>query len=243
VTPAPLAQVLDADARRLEGSSIAWSSYREKRRADFLVATVAELASGSELLDAGCGNGHVSERLARQGCAVTALDLSEVRLATMAGTATQLGGRLSVVQGSVGAMPFPERSFDIVVCSEVLEHVVSPPAVVGEVHRVLRNGGYAVITVPNSERVIWETCIHCGEPTPHSGHVRSLDAVELANLIHDAGLNIVRMEGLGCRVTLKPPGWRLTQRLQFRDWRRLDRLVIRVFPAEWLVAVARRPEE
>lgn len=63
------------------------------------------------------------------------------------------------------------------------EHIVSPLAVVEEVHRVLRKGGYAVITVPNSERVVWETCIHCGKPTQHSGHVRSLDGVSAAKRV------------------------------------------------------------
>lgn len=50
-------------------------------------------------------------------------------------------------------IPFPDGSFDHILCTEVLEHAVDPEALVGEMHRVLRRGGSILITVPFSARV------------------------------------------------------------------------------------------
>jgi SAM-dependent methyltransferase len=45
-------------------------------------------------------------------------------------------------------IPFEDASFDAVLCTEVLEHCVDADRLVGEMYRVLRSGGHAVITVP-----------------------------------------------------------------------------------------------
>lgn len=49
-----------------------------------------------------------------------------------------------VVQGE--ELPFDDASFDLVLCTQVLEHVEDPAAVLGEIHRVLRPGGAALIS-------------------------------------------------------------------------------------------------
>lgn len=46
------------------------------------------------------------------------------------------------------ALPFKEGSFDSVLCTQVLEHVSNPFTTMSEIHRVLRVGGYAVLTMP-----------------------------------------------------------------------------------------------
>jgi len=47
------------------------------------------------------------------------------------------------------SLPFRDQSFDIVICKDILEHLVEPIEVLWEVRRVLRNDGYAIINVPN----------------------------------------------------------------------------------------------
>lgn len=51
------------------------------------------------------------------------------------------------------SIPFPDASFDTVLCTEVLEHCDDPAALVGEMHRVLQPGGLLVMTVPFAARV------------------------------------------------------------------------------------------
>jgi SAM-dependent methyltransferase len=50
-------------------------------------------------------------------------------------------------------IPFPDASFDHILCTEVLEHVEEPEALIAEMYRVLRSGGTLVATVPFSARV------------------------------------------------------------------------------------------
>jgi len=49
-------------------------------------------------------------------------------------------------------IPFPDGHFDAVICTEVLEHVANFQALANEIHRVMKNGGQAIVTVPWSAR-------------------------------------------------------------------------------------------
>ena len=55
------------------------------------------------------------------------------------------------VVGDVTALPFPDGSFDLVICSHVLEHVQDDAAALGELYRVLRPGGSALLPHPVHE--------------------------------------------------------------------------------------------
>jgi cytidyltransferase-like protein len=75
----------------------------------------------TSLLDAGCGPGTLMALLLEQGVVADGLDAS----ADVLGLApTNVADRITV--GSVGAMPFDDRSYDVVVCREVLEHLTVP---------------------------------------------------------------------------------------------------------------------
>ena len=55
------------------------------------------------------------------------------------------------IYASGEALPFHSRSFDTVLCTQVLEHVKEPSALLGEVSRVLKSGGHLILTAPFSE--------------------------------------------------------------------------------------------
>ena len=63
-------------------------------------------------------------------------------------TRSRLQGRGALCQGDAQAMPFPSGSFSVVVCLEVLEHLANYRRAVAEIHRCLRPGGRAMISVP-----------------------------------------------------------------------------------------------
>ena len=62
--------------------------------------------------------------------------------------AMDLCGREADVHARGELIPFRDRSMDIVLCTQVLEHVGRPEEIVGEIHRVLKPGGIAFVSVP-----------------------------------------------------------------------------------------------
>lgn len=86
------------------------------------------------LLDAGCGNQPFADWYAPLVDRVVALDAAPLEGITVVGFADQL--------------PFSDRSFDTVLCTEVLEHVTNAEYACAELFRVLRPGGHLVVTVP-----------------------------------------------------------------------------------------------
>ena len=57
--------------------------------------------------------------------------------------------------GTVFALPFPAEQFDIVICSEVIEHIAATPQVFHELTRVLRPGGTLILGTPDYGRRLW----------------------------------------------------------------------------------------
>ena len=53
----------------------------------------------------------------------------------------------------LSALPFPDRCFDLVLCTEVLEHIADPKAVIAEMARITTHNGYVLITTPNPNNI------------------------------------------------------------------------------------------
>jgi SAM-dependent methyltransferase len=109
---------------------------------------------GDHLLDGGCGRGfylkfvrHVS------GCRLTGLELEYpfLRIAH----ATLRDSDISLVNGNLYALPFPDDTFDKIILSEVLEHLEDDVRGLREIVRVLKPGGLVAITVPNENYPFW----------------------------------------------------------------------------------------
>lgn len=97
--------------------------------------------AGLRVLDVGCGGGLLAEEFARLGCVVTGVDPSEPSLAAAREHAAGQGLAIEYRRGSGEALPFPDTSFDLIYCCDVLEHVNDVGQVIAETARVLRPGG------------------------------------------------------------------------------------------------------
>lgn len=97
-----------------------------------------------KLLDIGCGNSPFRHLLDPAISEYQGIDVQE---------ASSFGYQnpdTTYYDGKV--IPFADRFFDVLLCTEVLEHVADPTPLVREMHRVLRPGGLAIITIPWSAR-------------------------------------------------------------------------------------------
>jgi 2-polyprenyl-6-hydroxyphenyl methylase/3-demethylubiquinone-9 3-methyltransferase len=96
---------------------------------------------GKATLDVGCGGGLLAEEFARLGCHVTGIDPSEPSLQIARAHAAASGVSIDYRAGVGEALPFPDQSFEIVYCCDVLEHVADLDRVIAEISRVLRSDG------------------------------------------------------------------------------------------------------
>lgn len=111
-----------------------------------LLQHIANVAPDARILDAGCGAGPALRYLRQRGFVPFGTDLIEYPLMQ----ARQLipDARLAQCDSDV-ALPFAENSFDVILLSEVIEHVASPEFTLRECRRVLRGGGAVAVTTPN----------------------------------------------------------------------------------------------
>ena len=126
----------------------------EVTRVQTISDMVSRLGNGLMVLDIGCGHGIISEHIRKMGNYVTCADLRAL---------TSLAHRhrvLLVVAADAEQMAFASNSFDIVLASELLEHLWNPHVFLDEAYRVLRANGHLIIEVPEGkEGLRWDSHI------------------------------------------------------------------------------------
>jgi 2-polyprenyl-6-hydroxyphenyl methylase / 3-demethylubiquinone-9 3-methyltransferase len=121
-----------------------------RRRAAWLLAELqAQLPKGGRVLDLGCGMGFYLPLYAQIGLTATGAEPDPVPRAKAARKAEALG--FAVVDAPAERLPFADASFDAVVLSEVLEHLLDPTLALAEAARVLVPGGLLLVTVPHAD--------------------------------------------------------------------------------------------
>lgn len=99
-------------------------------------------------LDVGCGEGYYTIALSQQAGYTTGVDMSWSILSVLKSLKAFPDHKLQLVNSDVERLPFANRSFDKILCSHVLEHVLDDRAVLSEIHRVLTDEGQAVLAIP-----------------------------------------------------------------------------------------------
>lgn len=142
-------------------------------------------------------------------------------------------------------IPFPDAQFDVVTCSEVIEHLENFRALLREAHRVLKPGGVLVLTTPNvlnaysRLRYVASGFANLFGPLPvgndklysTGGHISPIAYFYLAHALLDAGfgrlaldIDKVQRTSVACLALLAPlllPGWLLFWRREDRKYRTL----------------------
>ncbi len=97
------------------------------------------------ILDAGCGEGFTLAKLyeLKIGKELAGIDYSKIAI----DTAKKLFPYLNVKTGDIYKLPYKDNSFDLVICTEVLEHLEKPVEAISELKRV--SSKYILFTVPN----------------------------------------------------------------------------------------------
>ncbi len=131
-----------------EGWSARYQSPDFAARLQRFESALQGLPLGSHILDFGCGAGDIARHLRDCGWKVTGLDVSAKMIAHCRRVHAARDLHFDRYSGS-GSLPVPDRTFDAVIASSVLEYVSEMDALLFEMHRVLRPNGLLCASVPD----------------------------------------------------------------------------------------------
>jgi SAM-dependent methyltransferase len=142
-------------------------------------------AYGRLVLDLGCGAGYGAHYLASFGAKrVIAADVDRIALDYAHITYSHPGVHYLRIDGNQ-ALPFASETFEFVFSSQVIEHVAAPVHFLTEVKRVLKPGGFCLITMPNKDLF---------SPDDHKEEHKG------SNEFHVSEMNLAEGRELGCEV-------------------------------------------
>lgn len=160
------------------------------------ISSVVQLLAPRKVLDVGCGDGRLA-RAIRANCrdvVIHGCDLSTAALTRSEGL-----DRSYAVDLNCEALPELGESFDLVIASEVIEHLIMPARVLEEFTRVVKQGGHVLLTVPNVAFWRFRFQALSGQVpsvTADDRHLHSFSASLLEHLVRKTGLHVVQLTGL-----------------------------------------------
>ncbi|MDQ6742204.1 MAG: class I SAM-dependent methyltransferase [Candidatus Dormibacteraeota bacterium] len=186
---------------RLRGTESQIEEYRREA-----LRLTAGLPDRARLLEVAPGPGYFAIEMARPGrVRVTGLDVSRTFVRLAAENARRAGVEVDFRNGDAADMPFQDASFDLVVCQAAFKNFARPDRALDEMHRVLRDGGMAVVQDMDHEAsraAIDEEVQHM-----HLGRVNALMTRFTLSMLRRRAYTRQRMEALatasafgGCEI-------------------------------------------
>jgi 2-polyprenyl-3-methyl-5-hydroxy-6-metoxy-1,4-benzoquinol methylase len=220
------------------------------RKFERVCELVAEQLPRGRYLDAGCGDGRYLAALARlptRPARIVATDISGQILDVAHAAAAEAGVEVETIRANLEALPLDDESFDLVLCTQVIEHLLDARLGLAEIARVLAPDGCAIVTTDhgrspvtkalNLPRTVAVRMLGLrGRRIPVVWPERTFLVDELAGLIRDAGLQVERTETF--RFTLLPP---LDWKPAVRTLNRLDRRLAPHGLGNLIAVIARKP--
>lgn len=163
---------------------------------------------GMKILDVGCGGGLLTEPVTRLGGTVTGIDASREAIGAAVQHSKLSGLEINYLTGEVAtAFKFGEK-FDVVIASEILEHVLDPRPFIAELTKLMTRDGILILTTLNRSlksllgaKVLAEYMLRIIPMETHSW-TKFIKPAELQNLLADFELEIRLLNGISYKVML-----------------------------------------
>lgn len=163
----------------------------------WMAAELGGLPGDSPVIEVGCGDASFTTELAKYSRFVTAIDISAGQIAE---NARRFPGITFRQHDVAGRFPFADGAFEVIWCSEVLEHLFDPAYALREMHRILRPGGRLLVTVPYHGRfknlliALFKWDEHF---VPSNPHIRFYTKRTLSRIADKAGFRSIRIKTCG----------------------------------------------
>ncbi len=159
-----------------------------------IIASLIGMNEKTTVLDVGCGNGFFTHYFTQKTTHVTGMDLSQYMLG--------LNAHTQLVRGRAEELPFKDKSFDLVFCSNLLHHVENPVDVVKEMVRVSKR--FVSLSEPNARNPFMYLFSYLKKE--ERGALKFTPDY-LESVAHNAGLREIYLSEHGSVVPNKTPGW------------------------------------
>jgi len=189
----------------------------------FLLTKVLQEVENPSVLNLACGDGTIDQALA-EACHLTPVLAGDINIRCCSLAKKKLrktGGH--VIRFDIQSLPFPAESFNLITLWEALEHAPSPEQTLKEINRVLRPGGFLLLSTPNADCLnqrIKKRLRQTGKigqrivGEERADHLSVMSWKELKKQLKQAGLEIVLRVPSG----LIPPGFWFLQKALPYSW-------------------------
>lgn len=142
-----------------------------------------------DILDLGCGVGTIDFYLVKKGHVITGIDISADAIAICNDVKDRFHfDEAQFVQGDVQHTHFG-RKFDLIICSEVIEHVEDDTGLLETIHTLLKPGGVLLLTTPSLNAPLYKLG-YLKQFDRRVGHLRRYEMKGLVELIDNVGFHI-----------------------------------------------------
>jgi 2-polyprenyl-3-methyl-5-hydroxy-6-metoxy-1,4-benzoquinol methylase len=192
----------------------------------------------SLILDAGCGNGWAAKHLIPRGKKVVSMDIST-------GNPIRVNKEIpsenhAAVVADAFYPPFKKDCFDVIIASEIIEHVADPAAFVKSLLKVVKPGGKLIITTPYKEKIEYFLCVHCNRMTPKNAHLHSFDKSTIRNIATDLKVESC-LATFNNKYMIRLHIYSLLSFLPYSLWRIKDKVINTIFgkPTRMLITLVK----
>lgn len=159
-----------------------------------------QLNEKTTVLDLGCGTGTISFYLAQKGFNVLGVDISKRALQLANKSAGELGlkNKVRFIRKDISKLNLGEKKFNLIICSEILEHLEKEKIILNKIYAYLRKNGVLIVSVPSKKAPLYRWGL-ANEFDKKVGHLRRYTKEEVIKLLIENKFiikKVLKTEGL-----------------------------------------------
>ncbi|MBD3225017.1 MAG: methyltransferase domain-containing protein [Caldithrix sp.] len=208
---------------------------QNRRRRYEALLNETELQDGERVLEIGCGGSPLPRLWTGRDFRYVAVDIPLNNLQKLKTSANR---PMHLISGDIFKLPLQSASMDVVVLSEILEHLEEAVTALKQVHTVLKETGRLLLSVPYNETITYQLCVHCNKPTPTNAHFHSFDRETMDATLSMAGFHFAQYRYVNHKFADRLHFNLLAKGFSFGMWQQMHRLFNRMLfrPSHMIVA-------